>query len=106
VEETLEKVSYGNRRVEKAVESFERITEVINEINREMEQIKTSSHFQISEIENILSELGEVEIVVQNTASGAEQTAQISKFLNDQAIRLEQSMDMFKLNNHCLKTVG
>ncbi|MDX9963505.1 methyl-accepting chemotaxis protein [Desulfobacter postgatei] len=106
VEETLEKVSYGNRRVEKAVESFERITEVINKINREMEQIKTSSHFQISEIENILSELGEVEIVVQNTASGAEQTAQISKFLNDQAIWLEQSMDMFKLNNHYLKTVG
>lgn len=97
VEETLEKVSYRNRSVEKAVESLERITEVINKINREMEQIKTSSHFQISEIENILSELGESEVVVQNAAAGAEETAQISGFLNEQAIRLEQSMDMFKV---------
>ncbi|WP_462269592.1 methyl-accepting chemotaxis protein [Desulfobacter sp.] len=99
VEETLEKVSYGNRSVGKAVESLDRITEVINKINREMEQIKTSSHFQISEIENILSELRDVEAVVQNTAAGAEETAQISGFLNDQAIRLEQSMDMFKVRD-------
>lgn len=81
-----EKVSYGNRSVEKAVESFERITDVINKINLEMEQIKTSSHYQTSEIENILSELSEVEIVVQNAAAGAEETAQISGFLNEQAI--------------------
>jgi methyl-accepting chemotaxis protein len=97
VEETLEKVSYGNRSVEKAVESFERITDVINKINLEMEQIKTSSHYQTSEIENILSELSEVEIVVQNAAAGAEETAQISGFLNEQAIRLEKSMNMFQL---------
>ena len=71
---------------------------MINKINREVEQIKTSSHFQISEIENILSELGDVEAVVQNTAASAEETAQISGFLNEQAIRLEQSTDMFKGN--------
>jgi len=35
--------------------------------------------------------------VVQNAAAGAEETAQISGFLNEQAIRLEKSMNMFQL---------
>ncbi|WP_278186274.1 hypothetical protein [Desulfobacter hydrogenophilus] len=35
----------------------------------------------------------------QGAKAGAEETAQISGCLNEQAIRLEQSMDMFQLKN-------
>ncbi|WDP92739.1 MAG: hypothetical protein HUN04_24660 [Desulfobacter sp.] len=99
VDETLEKVANGNRNVENASAALDRIEGIIREINGAMGQARTSSQLQVKEIEKTLSELENVETVVQNTAASAEETAQISGYLKEQAGQLEQSLETFKMKD-------
>ncbi|MCG8618060.1 MAG: methyl-accepting chemotaxis protein [Desulfobacterales bacterium] len=98
VDETLTNVSHGNQSVDTAVEALNRISGVIEEINGEMDRIKEASQHQIFQLETTLTELGEVDSVVQNTATSAEQTAQISNLLNRQAGQLESTLAMFRMS--------
>ena len=100
VNETLKRVETGNQSVINASGALDRIVEVIHDISRQMERIKSASSRQIDEIERTLTNLESVDNMVQNTASSAEETAQISGFLTEQAIQLENSLGMFKLVRH------
>lgn len=97
VDETLEEVAGGNKNVAEASKAFDRIAEEIGNINGSMDRIKTASRFQIEEVDKTVTELEGVENVVQNTAASAEETAQISSHLTQQAARLEETLEMFKM---------
>lgn len=97
VEATIANVSHGNTSVSTAVEALDRISGVIDEINLEMNRIKAASRYQIADLDKTLSDLGEVDMVVQNTAASAEQTAQISDYLKQQAAQLEDSLATFRM---------
>lgn len=97
VDETLENVVRGSNNAQKASSSLVKIEEVIQKIKDSMEQLKTSSKLQVKDIEHTHTKLQELEIVVQSTASSAEETVRISEFLNEQARQLETSMEMFKI---------
>jgi len=99
LDETLANVVKGNQNAEKASSAFDRLEQAIQKIDDEMVHVKTSSQLQVKDIEKIRSELQEVENVVQNTAASAEETAQISGVLNEQAHQLELSLEMFKMKD-------
>lgn len=97
IRNSLEEVENGVQMTDRTAQALASIDQSVNQISEVIQMISQGSQDQTHSIDEISKALAEVNIVVQNNTSIAEQTAESSMNLSGQASELKGKMGQFKL---------
>ncbi len=100
IEESLHDVETGNRITKEAGEAMDQVMTDLDEILREVANIRVSSDKQAESVKEIKTGIESINDVIQTNSAAAEETSATSEELTASAISLDELLKEFKLRSH------
>lgn len=100
IEESLHDVETGNRITKEAGEAMDQVMTDLDEILREVANIRISSDKQAESVKEIKTGIESINDVIQTNSAAAEETSATSEELTASAISLDELLKEFKLRSH------
>ncbi len=97
IEESLHDVESGNRITKEAEEAMNQVMTDLDEILREVANIRVSSDKQAESVQEIKTGIESINDVIQTNSAAAEETSATSEELTASAISLDELLKEFKL---------
>jgi methyl-accepting chemotaxis protein len=94
--ESVEKVNLGNRLVDDATRTMNEIVNSVKRVTDIMSEITVASHEQSQGIQQVNRAISHMDEVTQQNAALVEQAASASSALEDQTVKLAQTMSIFR----------
>jgi methyl-accepting chemotaxis protein len=94
--ESVEKVNLGNRLVDDATRTMNEIVNSVKRVTDIMSEITVASHEQSHGIQQVNQAISHMDEVTQQNAALVEQAASASSALEDQTVKLAQTMSIFR----------
>jgi len=98
IADSVDKVESGNRQVEQAGQTMEKIVTSIKGVAKIMADISEASREQSAGIEQVSLAVSQMDEVTQQNAALVEQAAAAAESLEEQAQSLAQTVSVFRLN--------
>ena len=98
IADSVEKVEAGSVLVEDAGKTMKEVVSSVKQVTSIIAEIATASHEQSTGIEQVNIGITQMDNVTQQNAALVEQAAAAAESLKQQAARLEQLVEVFKLN--------
>ena len=98
IDDSVSKVDTGSRLVDQAGTTMEQVVSSIRRVTDIMAGIAAASQEQTSGIEQVNSAISQMDAVTQQNAALVEEAAAAAASLQDQATKLTQAVDLFKLD--------
>ncbi len=99
INDSVEKVNHGTQLVDTSGQSLGEILNAVKKVNDIIAEIAAASQEQSAGIDQINKAITQMDEVTQQNAALVEEAAAGSESLNDQAIKLNEMMMVFKLND-------
>ncbi|MCF6323385.1 MAG: methyl-accepting chemotaxis protein [Gammaproteobacteria bacterium] len=99
INDSVEKVNHGAQLVDTSGQSLGEILNAVKKVNDIIAEIAAASQEQSAGIDQINKAITQMDEVTQQNAALVEEAAAGSESLNDQAIKLNEMMTVFKLND-------
>lgn len=99
IEESVSKVSEGNRKVTLAGATIDSMVEQVNQVATLIDEISSATLEQNAGVEQVNLAIGQLEEVTQQNSALVEQSAAAAAALNDQAARLVEVVRVFDLGD-------
>ena len=98
INDSASKVDAGSRQVQGATATMEEIVRSVARVTGIMSEISAASHEQSQGIEQVNQAVSQMDRVTQQNAALVEQAAAAASSLEEQAMRLAQSVSVFRLD--------
>jgi len=98
IDDSVGKVDTGSKLVAEAGSTMVEVVDSVRKVTDIMAEILTASQEQSAGIEQVNQAIGQMEQVTQQNAALVEEAAAAAESLNDQAVKLEQAVSVFKLD--------
>ena len=97
--DSVETVDAGSKLVDEAGKTMNEVVNSVQRVSEIIGQIAAATHEQSSGIGQVNTAVTELDRVTQQNAALVEESAAASESLNQQALRLAQSVAVFKVHN-------
>lgn len=98
IKRTVDSIESGMELAQTVAGSFEAVTGITDEVEKNIADISASSEEQAACIETVAERMNDISAEVQNTAASAHDAAEISERLKDEADTLDAHIRKFTLN--------
>ncbi len=99
IQESVDRVGQGSRQVEDAAGTMREIVAAVNRVTGLVHDIAAASEQQAGGIEQVNQAMGQMDTATQQNAALVEEAAAASASLEEQAVRLEQAVAIFRLRS-------
>ncbi|HEY0846475.1 MAG TPA: methyl-accepting chemotaxis protein, partial [Noviherbaspirillum sp.] len=106
ISDSVEKVDAGSKLVDEAGKTMDEIVTSVKHVADIMNEITAASQEQSSGIEEVNRAIAQMDEMTQQNAALVEQAAAAAESMQDQSIRLDQAVSVFKLGAAGMSTAG
>jgi methyl-accepting chemotaxis protein len=106
IDDSVSKVDTGAKLVDQAGTTMEQVVSSIQRVTDIMAEIASASQEQTGGIEQVNQAIAQMDEATQQNAALVEESAAAAGSLQDQAGKLAQSVDLFKLDRHAAAAPG
>ncbi|WP_409359765.1 methyl-accepting chemotaxis protein [Lonsdalea britannica] len=106
LEDSQVQVREGTEIAQVAGETMKDVSSAVVQVTTLMGEISTATREQSNGIDQVNTAVSQMDSVAQQNASLVEESASATRSLEEQAIELAASMELFKLDNEPLAAIG
>ncbi len=100
ISDSVEKVQVGSQQVNDAGQTMSNIVQQVRRVSDLIGEISAATNAQTADIGQVSSAMGQLDQATQQNAALVEQSAAAAESLQQQAVKLVESVAIFKLNPH------